>query len=109
MDIINANLTRMPQVEILGIPALLTPHEVSRATVHLGLYCYELQGNTEKPGEAMILVEQSADSFFYGIILTLAPLLMQGAQQLELDSRDVLGKHRAAYFTPAEFEARYFG
>ena len=37
MDIINANLTRMPQVEILGIPALLTPHRVSRGTIHLAL------------------------------------------------------------------------
>ena len=109
MDIINANLTRMPQVEILGIPALVTPHRVSKGAIHLGLYCYELQGSSEKPGEAMILVEQAADSFFYGTILTITPLLMQGAQQLELDSRDVLGKNHAAYFTPAEFEAQYFG
>lgn len=109
MDIINANLTRMPQVEILGIPALVTPHRVSKGAIHLGLYCYELQSSPEKSGEAMILVEQAADSFFYGTILTLAPLLMQGVQQLELDFRDVLRKDRTAYFTPAEFEAQYFG
>ncbi|MGM9639732.1 MAG: LPD28 domain-containing protein, partial [Faecousia sp.] len=31
----------MEQVFVLGFPALFTPHRVSRATVHLGLCCYE--------------------------------------------------------------------
>ena len=42
MNIINASTVRMEEVEIFGIPALYTPYKVSRQTVHLGLYCYEL-------------------------------------------------------------------
>lgn len=76
MDIINANLTRMPQVEILGIPALLTPHRVSRGTVHLGLYCYELQGNMENPKQPISLMEQVEDNFC-GTLLTAAPMLFR--------------------------------
>ena len=32
MNRINANLHRLPHVTVLGIPALITPHKVSRAT-----------------------------------------------------------------------------
>ena len=42
MEIINASITRMEEVEIFGIPALYTSYRVSRQTVHLGLYRYEL-------------------------------------------------------------------
>ena len=49
MDKINASLSRMEQVFVLGFPALFTPHGVSWATVHLGLCCYELQGSLEEP------------------------------------------------------------
>ena len=43
METINASITRMEEVEIFGIPALYTPYKVSRQTVHLGLYQYELR------------------------------------------------------------------
>ena len=43
MSIINASTTKMEEIEIVGIPALYTPYKVSRQTVHLGMYCYELQ------------------------------------------------------------------
>ena len=108
MNIINANLTRMPQVEVLGIPALLTPHKVSRATVHLGLYCYELQGSLENPRQPIFLMEQVADNFC-GTLLTAAPMLMQGIQRLELAPGDISRDAGTAYVTPAEFEAQYFG
>lgn len=108
MDIINANLTRMPQVEILGIPALLTPHKVSRGTVHLGLYCYELQGSMENPKQPISLMEQVEDNFC-GTLLTAAPMLLQGVSQLLLMPGDIAARSEAAYLTPAEFEAQYFG
>lgn len=108
MNIINANLTRMPQVEVLGIPALLTPHKVSRATVHLGLYCYELQGSLENPRQPIFLMEQAEDNFC-GTLLTAAPMLMQGIQRLELAPGDISWDAGTDYVTPAEFEAQYFG
>ena len=45
LEKINANLHRMPKVTVLGIPALITPHKISRDTIHLGLFCYELKGD----------------------------------------------------------------
>lgn len=108
MDVINANLTRMPQVEVLGIPALLTPHKVSRTTVHLGVYCYELQGSLENPRQPIFLMEQAEDNFC-GTLLTAAPMLMQGISQLLLKPGDIVPGAETIYQTPAEFEAQYFG
>ena len=51
MTKINANTVRMKEVEIFGIPALYTPCQVSRQTVHLGMYCYELQAGPEDWGQ----------------------------------------------------------
>ena len=47
MNIINASITKMEEIEIFGIPALYTPYKVSRQTVHLGMNCYELQAGPE--------------------------------------------------------------
>lgn len=63
MNVINANLTKMPQVTILGIPALLTQEKVSRTTVHLGLYCYELQGDLKNPKQPIALLDQVEEIF----------------------------------------------
>ena len=56
MKKINANLHRLPQVTVLGIPALITPHKVSRDTVHLGLFCYDLKGEESSLAYPLIMV-----------------------------------------------------
>lgn len=43
MSIVNANMTTMRVCRIFGVPALFTPHRVSRQTVHFGLYQYDMQ------------------------------------------------------------------
>ena len=47
MKTINAAITPMQEVRLFGEPALFTPERVSRDTVHLGLFPYELE--TEPP------------------------------------------------------------
>ena len=108
MNRINANLHRLPHVTVLGIPALITPHKVSRATVHLGIYCYELTGKGNALDNPMIVAEEVPDAECVGTLLTLAPMLMERVHQLMLlpgDIEEAEDRHR---YTPAEFERMYF-
>lgn len=107
MDKINASLSRMEQVFVLGFPALFTPHRVSRATVHLGLCCYELQGSLEEPELSVTLLEEASRDFC-GTLLTAVPILPAGVSQLTLLPGDILWQGEEIRLTPAEFEERYF-
>ena len=107
MEAINANLTRMPEVTILGFPALLTPERVNRETVHLNLYQYELQGDFSQPSHAITLAEQ-VDEQFCGTILTTMPLLMDGIPKLVIDPGDIVLLPDSRGYTPAEFERKHF-
>ncbi len=108
MKVINANLTKMPQVTILGMPALMTQDKVSRATVHLGLYCYELQGDLRNPKQLIALMDQVEEGFC-GTLLTPTPMLPQGIPVLLLLPGDITVDENAQYFTPAQFEAQFNG
>lgn len=101
MDIINANLTRMPLVSVIGFPALLTRNRVCSQTVHMNLYTYELQG------EDPIIVSRKAEDDFYATVITPVPLLMEGVSQLMLSPGDIVEDRDSRHFTPAEFEARF--
>lgn len=108
MNVINANLTRMPQVTVLGMPALLTRNKVSRTTVHLGLYCYELQGDPHNPKQPIALMDQ-VEKGFCGTLLTPTPMLPRGIPGLFLLPGDIAMEENAQYFTPAQFEAQFNG
>ena len=58
MNVINASITKMEEIEIFGIPALYTPHKVSCQTVHLGMYCSELQAAPEDWGQPCRLMNE---------------------------------------------------
>lgn len=105
---INANLHRLPHVTVLGIPALITPHKVSRATVHLGIYCYELKGKGDALEYPMIVAEEIPDEECVGTLLTLAPMLMERVHQLMLLPGDIEESGDNFRYTPAEFERMYF-
>ncbi len=107
MTTINANLTRMPEVSVLGFPALFIPQKVNRNTVHLGLYQYELSGNLSDPSRILIVTNDASEEFC-GTLLSFAPLLMEGVSMLILDSRDLVVPQKAEYYTPAEFEQKYY-
>lgn len=64
MSIINASTTKMEEIEIVGIPALYTPYKVSRQTVHLGMYCYELQAGPEDWGQPRRLMDEAGRGLF---------------------------------------------
>ena len=104
MEKINANLHRMPKVTVLGIPALITPHKISRDTIHLGLFCYELKGNGNALEYPIIVAEEVPDGECAGSLITIAPMLMEQVPQLKLLPGDILGSDDTYLYTPAEFE-----
>lgn len=108
MNRINVNLHRLPHVTVLGIPALITPHKVSRATVHLGIYCYELKSKSGALEYPMIIAEEVPDEECIGTLLTLAPMLMERVHQLILLPGDIEDVEGSQKYTPAEFERMYF-
>ena len=108
MNKINANLHRMPHVTVLGIPALITPHKVSRATVHLGIYCYELKSKSGALEYPMIIADEVPDEECIGTLLTLAPMLMERVHQLILLPGDIEDVEGSQKYTLAEFERMYF-
>ena len=105
MEIINASITRMEEVEIFGIPALYTPWKVSRQTVHLGLYCYELRMDLK--GSPGIRVVDQADEGFFGTILTPVPVEGAAGEGRAVGPGDFQTDLEAGYYTPAEFEEKY--
>ena len=95
--------TPMRVCRIFGIPALFTPYRVSSATVHWGLYQYDLQALLNNPSEVFVLADHAED-FFYGTILT--------AQEIDLPRRSRIVPDGAftmetRYCRPAEFEQEY--
>lgn len=103
MNTINASITPMRVCRIFGVPALFTPYRVSSATVHWGLYQYDLQALLNNPSEVFVLADHAED-FFYGTILT--------AQEIDLPRRSRIVPDGAftmetRYCRPAEFEQEY--
>lgn len=104
MDIINANLTRMHYITVLGIPALFTPHKVSRNTVHLGLYCYDLKRNENSSDYPMIIADEVPDAECIGTLITNAPMFMNNIHKLSLMPGDIVYDINPSLYTPVEFE-----
>ena len=107
MTVINAAITPMPEIEIFGFPALFTPHRVSRQTVHLGVYCYEIKAKLNEPDKPFSLMEQ-ADGELFGTVLTSIPIDLPADGQREIKPGDFRPGEPAALYTPAEFEEKYF-
>ena len=108
MKKINANLYRMTQVTVLGIPALITPHKISRDTIHLGLFCYELKGEGNALAYPMIIADEVPDEECVGSLITVAPMLMERVHQLKLLPDDITESDDTYLYTPAEFERMFF-
>lgn len=108
MKKINANLYRMTQVTVLGIPALITPHKISRDTIHLGLFCYELKGEGNALAYPMIIADEVPDEECVGSLITVAPMLMERVHQLKLLPGDIMESDDTSLYTPAEFERMFF-
>ena len=106
MTKINANTVRMKEVEIFGIPALYTPCQVSRQTVHLGLYCYELQAESQDHGWPRSLVHR-AEKGFLGTVLTFVPMIKAENESKPVYQGDFVDDLQEGYYTPAEFEDKY--
>ena len=105
MEYINASITPMEEVEVFGIPALYTPYKVSRQTVHLGLYCYELQAGLED-GRPHCLMDR-ADAGFSGTVLTPVPVEGTSGGGRAVGPGDFRAGLGEGHYTPAQFEAKY--
>lgn len=103
MNMINAAMTPMQEVEIFGYPALFTPHRVSRDTVHM-LFCYEMQVAAE--GQPFALVERTQEERLFGTVLTPVPIEMEGGKR-PIGPADFFFDPLASYYTPAIFEQKY--
>lgn len=103
---INASRTRMEEVEVFGIPALFTPHRVSRATVHLELFCYEIQAGSTSTGTPFRLMEEVPDSF-YGTVITPVPVELPKGGVRTIEPGDYASGLNVGSYTPAEFEIKY--
>ena len=62
-----ANLHLPPHMTVLGIPALITLHKVSRSTVNLDIYCYEPKGNVNTPEYHMIVADEFPHTEYVGL------------------------------------------
>ena len=105
MEIINASITRMEEVEIFGIPALYTSYRVSRQTVHLGLYCYELWTDLADGRPSRLM--DKAEVGFCGTVLTPVPVEGTAGQGRAIGPEDFQTGLREGHYTPAEFEEKY--
>ena len=88
---------------IFGIPALFTPYRVSSATVHWGLYQYDLQALLNNPSEVFVLADHAED-FFYGTILTAQEIALPRRSRIVPDGAFTM---ETRYCRPAEFEQEY--
>ncbi|MGI5953727.1 LPD28 domain-containing protein [Dysosmobacter sp.] len=103
---INASRTRMEEVEVFGIPALFTPHRVSRATVHLELFCYEMQVPSTVSRGRFRLTDDAGEAF-YATVLTPFPVELPEQGGRIMENGDFVSESGAGFYTPAEFEEKY--
>ncbi|MDD3230996.1 MAG: hypothetical protein PHE09_17545 [Oscillospiraceae bacterium] len=103
----NASNLRMEEIEIFGIPALFTPHRLSRATIHLEIFCYEIQIGSETNGAAFCLTDEAAGPF-YGTVLTPIPVELPPNGRRIIESGDFITDLGIGRYTIAEFDEKYF-
>lgn len=65
----------MTQVAALGIPALITPLKVSRDTIRLGLFCYDL--NREGNVFATFVANEVPDDECVGSLVLIVSVVME--------------------------------
>lgn len=106
IEVINANLTRMPKTELFGFPVLLAKERISRQTVHFDLHVYELQGQFGTSSNLSLV--RDAGDFFMGTVISAIPLLPEETDELALFPKDFKeGIKPEESLTLSEFEERY--
>ena len=106
MDKINASRTQMQQCFMFGRPSLFTPHKISRMTVHLGFFCYEIQARHGHPDSLFCLTSDTEDDL-YGTVLTMYPIELPPSDYLVLERGDFYLYPTTARYTPALYEHLY--
>ena len=99
---------RMREIEIFGVPALLTFAPVGHDAVYPGMFRYELQSSRDLPCRARFLVER-ANTGFLGTVLTPVPMELPEDGKRKIMRGDLVMKKDDIYLTPEEFEEKYLG
>lgn len=86
--------TPMREIEIFGIPALLTDRDISPDEQIPGMYCYELVS----AGDCGALL---------GTVLTAVPVDIPESGERDVYSCDLILDVGSRMLTPAEFEEKY--
>lgn len=99
---------RMREIEIFGVPALLTFAPVSHDAVYPGMFRYELQSSGEVPHRARFLVER-ANTGFLGTVLTPVSVELPEDGRRKIMQGDLVLREDDVHLTPEEFEEKYLG
>lgn len=106
IEVINANLSRMPKTELFGVPVLLAKERISRRSIHFDLHIYELQGQLGTDSNFSLV--RDAEDFFMGTVISANPLLPDGTDALALFPEDFkMERTPEESLTIAEFEEQY--
>lgn len=97
---------RMREIEIFGVPALLTFAPVCHDAVYPGMFRYELQSSGGLPCRARFLVEK-ANTGFLGTVLTPVLVELPEDRKRKITQGDLVMRKDDVYLTPEEFEAKY--
>ena len=97
---------RMREIEIFGVPALLTFTPVSHDAVYPGMFRYELQSSGEVPHRARFLVAR-ANTGFLGTVLTPVSMELPENGRRKIMQGDLVMKKDDIYLTPEEFEEKF--
>ena len=100
------NEKRMREIEVFGVPALMTFRSVPHDAVYPGMFRYELQAGDNVPYLARFLVDR-ADTGFLGTVLTPVSMEVPDHGRRKIEQGDLVLGTDDAYLTPAEFEEKY--
>lgn len=102
----NSSQERMKEIEIFGIPALLSANRVPHDAVYPGMFRYELMAGTDIPETPRYLAED-AGQHFLGTVLSPVSIQLPSEGQREIEPGDLFLDIEAGEYTPAEFEEKY--
>lgn len=97
---------RMREIEIFGVPALLTFAPVNHDAVYPGMFRYEFQSSGDLPCRARFLVER-ANTGFLGSVLTPVPMDLPEDGRRRIMRGDLAMQENNSYLTPEEFEEKF--
>ena len=102
----NSTIGRMLEIELFGVPALMTFDVLRHEAVPSGMFRYELQACNDTQDQVKFLVD-STETGFLGTVLAPVPFYGAGETSRMIGPGELVIDPAAGYYTPAEFEEKY--